>query len=281
MRRRRIRRRRKSIPWKWIAGVSVAVALLAGVVFARKATQMLLERQLEKKLIRVDVRDLPHDGVCAEDAAVRPLYPHSVISRGACSGTEVEAALMKDASVAGHYSDIQPDRLRLTRLERSTVAYVSYRSAAGIFWTARPVVLAANEYVLTDGVHKVRARCGNRISLSPQAPVAPNEEIVRQAMERPLPPSPIPSVIAGRLPAPRLPDTPLPPIRHVRGKPDPQPPPNPGVWVPPPVPPTTVIPEPGTLALMGGVAVLSAIAAAIRRRLRTKAQPGLEPSDPA
>jgi hypothetical protein len=51
------------------------------------------------------------------------------------------------------------------------VAYVSYRKDAKVSWTTHPVTIPANELVLTDGNHLVRARCGNRIEIKKPQPL--------------------------------------------------------------------------------------------------------------
>jgi hypothetical protein len=53
--------------------------------------------------------------------------------------------------------------------------YVSYRKDNRIFWTSHPIHLHEGETLLTDGTLDARARCGNRISLVPQLPVAQAE----------------------------------------------------------------------------------------------------------
>ncbi len=55
------------------------------------------------------------------------------------------------------------------------MAYVSYRTPSGIYWTKNRVPLREGELVLTDGGSEVRGRCGNRISNTPEQPVAQNE----------------------------------------------------------------------------------------------------------
>jgi hypothetical protein len=49
--------------------------------------------------------------------------------------------------------------------------YVSYRKGEQVYWTARKVTLAEGESILSDGQNDIRARCGNRISDTPQLPV--------------------------------------------------------------------------------------------------------------
>jgi hypothetical protein len=105
----------------------------------------------------------------------RAIYPYSVIRGGAYSSAELDAALRADPTAAAHYAGFDRTRTRVTRAPASTAVYVSYRQGNRIYWTRRKVRLAANEALLTDGVHTARARCGNRISLTPPEPAQARE----------------------------------------------------------------------------------------------------------
>jgi hypothetical protein len=105
----------------------------------------------------------------------RPIYPYSVIRGGAYSGAELDAAWRADPVVAAHYAGFNRTQLRMTRAPVSAAAYVSYRQGNRIYWTRRKVQMAAGEALLTDGVQVARARCGNRISPTPQEPVRAGE----------------------------------------------------------------------------------------------------------
>src|ERR1035437_1774266 len=94
----------------------------------------------------------------------RPIYPHSVIRGGAYSVAELDAAARADPVVAAHYAVFDRTQMRIARAPDAAAVYVSYRLGDRIYWTRRKVNLAAEEALLTDGVHSARARCGNRIS---------------------------------------------------------------------------------------------------------------------
>jgi len=110
-------------------------------------------------------------------ATIRPraIYPYSVIRGGAYSSAELDAALRTDPTAAAHYAGFDRTRTRVTRAPASTAVYVSYRQGNRIYWTRHKVRLAANEALLTDGTHTARARCGNRISLTPPEPAQARE----------------------------------------------------------------------------------------------------------
>lgn len=103
--------------------------------------------------------------------AARQIFPFSVIPGGVYDAGEVADSITKDVVVREHYRDLRPDRLRFTRIERPMLAYVSYRKGDKVNWTTHPVTIPANELVLTDGEHLVRARCGNRIEIKRPEPL--------------------------------------------------------------------------------------------------------------
>lgn len=98
--------------------------------------------------------------------AARTVYPHSVVPGGVLSEGELEASISKDPVVARHYRDLHAAHLQLTRLPAPVDVYLSYRSANSIFWTSHKIRLPKAELILSDGVHMVRARCGNRLSFT-------------------------------------------------------------------------------------------------------------------
>jgi hypothetical protein len=98
----------------------------------------------------------------------RSIYPFSVIRGGAYSAAELDAAIRFDPAVAAHYTGFDRGRLRMEAAEAGRRVYVSYRVGDRMFWTRNRVALAPGELLLTDGRNQARARCGNRISDTPQ-----------------------------------------------------------------------------------------------------------------
>jgi hypothetical protein len=105
----------------------------------------------------------------------RPVFRHSVIAGGAYTADEVKAAMERDGVVAAHYSGINPADLRVETMPSDRDVYMSYRIGQDIFWTKRKVRLPEGETILTDGVHRIRARCGNCIAFAPMEPTAEDE----------------------------------------------------------------------------------------------------------
>ena len=98
-----------------------------------------------------------------------------MIPGGAYTLDELQEARLRDPVVSSHYSDFDPGHAKVLRLPRPMMAYVSYRLGSEIFWTRKQLHLVKGETVLTDGVHRIRARCGNQISEKPQPKTSPLE----------------------------------------------------------------------------------------------------------
>ena len=193
--------------------------------------------------------------------AARQTFPFSVIPGGVLDQQELADSMAKDEVVRRHYSGLKPERMWFTRTEQPMLAYVSYRKGSDVGWTSHPVTIPANELVLTDGRHLVRARCGNRIEIKKPEPLAsavvpPEVPPPDIAMETGLPALIPPALIP-----------PVPPaIQFAKAGAPPAP-----AWTPPPtwccgVTPTTpnvpVVPEPPSFLLMfvGGLCVVAVVA---------------------
>jgi hypothetical protein len=216
----------------------------------------------------------------------RSFYPYSVIPGGAKTAVELRNAVANDAVVRAHYAGFVVANTHLERLEKPQAFYVSYRIGNAIFWTKNALTLPAGERVLTDGSNMARTRCGNRLSVTPAAPVS-NVEPSPEAMEAPaggvllasiatpaelliMPPpatmiAPVPGAappasefsppfvpffpfIPGGAPPPsRTPGTPTPPI--IPPPPGPTPPASPPL-APPPATPPVATPEPSVVLLL-------------------------------
>ena len=100
----------------------------------------------------------------------RKVYPFSVVPGGIYEASEVRDRMKSDPVVFAHYQGVQADKLRPLQLKEPRLAYVSYRRENRVYWTKRPVKIAAGETVWTDGKAKIRARCGNLLAESPQLP---------------------------------------------------------------------------------------------------------------
>jgi hypothetical protein len=94
----------------------------------------------------------------------RAVYRHSIVPGGVYSAEEVQAAILRDPVVAGHYAKLDRTRVVGAVLEQPRAVYVSYRIGQRTLWTSSKIMLPAGERLLTDGTRVVRARCGNLVS---------------------------------------------------------------------------------------------------------------------
>lgn len=196
----------------------------------------------------------------------RVVYPYSVIPGGAYNRRELAASIGGDRIVADHFADFAVSQAKIIRAEADKIVHVSYRLGDRVFWTKKTIKVPNGEALITDGRDFARTRCGNRISVLPQAPVSDEEpdvaafEIeVAQSYEPPrveiLPESGLELKEFSPLDAPAIPPitTNLPVL---------PPPVEPYDYYPPFViyPPMSdlVVPEPGTLGLLlAGLTVFS------------------------
>lgn len=201
-------------------------------------------------------------------ARIPDIYPYSVVPGGVRDAGGLREAVATDRAVARHYSHFDFKNARLERISAAREVYVSYRIRDTIFWTRKKVHLPAGELLLTDGKIAARAKCGNQISDTAKPEVS-DEEPAEDVMDQPVaeleplgPPFPMrPGVTTPDLPIGQpVPETfgggfsfPYVPIEA-----------GPGVCVDKHgkidkkcKPHSPVIPEPGTMVLLGsGLAIV-------------------------
>jgi len=193
----------------------------------------------------------------------RIVYPYSVIPGGVRSREELAGNMSNDRVVADHYAEFAVSQARMVKMEVAKNVYVSYRIRDKVFWTAKAIKIPQGEALITDGRDYARARCGNRISVLPQAPVS-EEEPAPEVFDIPVLASVEPPDL-GTLPESGLELREFSPI-------------EPSFPVPPPKilpfyyrplfvvsPPDIAVPEPGTLGLL-----LAGLAALFIVRLRRR-----------
>jgi hypothetical protein len=169
----------------------------------------------------------------AQGKSFRRIYGHSLVAGGIHSIDELMAVIEKDPRLAEHYKNFDLSKAHIITLDHNVVAYVSYRLAEGIYWQAKPSVIAKGEQVITDGMNFIRVRCGNLISYAPGFPTNPGEpkDIDIVVALRPVgPPDDVPI-------PPTIPNLPLPAPPLLGPVP---PPPPPGGWLPPIVSPCCI-----------------------------------------
>ena len=112
-------------------------------------------------------------------------YPYSVVPGGVGSREELRDIASHDPVVAKHYVGFNYRRARPGRGKKSTrKVYLSYRLQNKIYWTVRQASLHPGEKLLTDGSVTARARCGNQVSVLPQAGTSPEEPTMAE-LDRP------------------------------------------------------------------------------------------------
>jgi hypothetical protein len=108
----------------------------------------------------------------------RVVYPYSVIPGGVRSREELADKIGSDRIVADHYADFKVGQSWMTKAEKAEFVYVSYRLENKVYWTQKPVKIPKGEMLITDGRDTARARCGNKVAVSPQAPVSEDEPAI-------------------------------------------------------------------------------------------------------
>jgi len=219
----------------------------------------------------------------------RLVYPYSVIPGGVTSGAELREIAAHDAAVARHYTGFNYNRARVIEVREPRLVYLSYRRGNKVYWTRKQASLHQGEKLLSDGNMTARTRCGNQVSILPQANTSSEEPLIAE-LDRPdavgsgiealpsnlnsllqvdpgMPLRPSSPVGGGTLPGGGPPGGFVPlPIGGGGGGSNPPPAPGggggctPNCKTPqPPVPPPATVPEPGTvvLVLSGAAAVFA------------------------
>jgi len=114
----------------------------------------------------------------------RLVYPYSIVPGGVESAEELRDAAAHDSTVARHYAGFNYDHARVSEVKRASLVYLSYRRGDKVYWTRKQVRLRPGEKILTDGKITARTRCGNQLSVLPQADTSP-EEPQQAELDRP------------------------------------------------------------------------------------------------
>jgi hypothetical protein len=121
-------------------------------------------------------KDVDLDSIAERDALpARPVYRYSVIPGGAYSASELAEAIDRDPVVEAAYRRVSSDGVHAEIVPADRLAYMSYRIGDQIYWTKHQVRLRRGETILTNGVARLRGRCGNGISVAPMLPTADSE----------------------------------------------------------------------------------------------------------
>jgi hypothetical protein len=114
----------------------------------------------------------------------RLVYPYSVVPGGVSSAEELREVAAHDGTVAAHYAGFDYKRARVIQVDRPRLVYLSYRKGSRVFWTRKQASLHPGEKLITDGRITARTRCGNQVSVLPQANTAPEEPLIAE-LDRP------------------------------------------------------------------------------------------------
>ena len=114
----------------------------------------------------------------------RLVYPYSLIPGGISSADELREAAAHDATVAEHYAGFDYKVARVVEVDRPRLVYLSYRRGGQIHWTRKQASLHPGEKLITDGRITARTRCGNQVSVLPQANTLPDEPLIAE-LDRP------------------------------------------------------------------------------------------------
>ena len=159
--------------------LAVAIATVAVTAILLVCLAVIFQYQ-QKHGSKIATRYHSYQPVIDARIIARPVYPYSVLPGGAYDAAELRSKLSSDEAAARHYQLVHLAQLRSIGANFTSPVYISYRKGNQIYWTRKPVRLTQGETLLTDGTLFARARCGNRISATPQEPVAstdPPEDI--------------------------------------------------------------------------------------------------------
>jgi len=184
--RRRLRRRERARRRRFLVGALVTLALILGslVQLSRlpppQATEAHTGADPSSDLLAMATTPLEES-----EAGEQPAFPYSIIPGGARSAEALRKAIDADPVVRAHYANFDLAKVHVVRLTEPRVAHVSYRLGDHVFWTRRPLLLKADETLLTDGVHYARTRCGNQLAVTPGA--ISGSEPSAEALDAPVP----------------------------------------------------------------------------------------------
>jgi PEP-CTERM motif len=114
----------------------------------------------------------------------RVVYPYSVVPGGVGSPQELRSVAARDQTVAEHYAGFDYEHARVVPVSQPRMVYVSYRRRNKVYWTRKQMSLHPGEKLLTDGKITARTRCGNQVSVLPQANTSADEPLMAE-LDRP------------------------------------------------------------------------------------------------
>jgi hypothetical protein len=151
---------------------------LAGLVVAFVVSTSQDKTHLSKKT------NFREHVAATKSAEGRRIYPLSVISGGVYSAEELNRARKLDSVVNAHYAGFGKNPV-VQQTSKDLLMYVSYRKSDAVYWTRTKRRIPKGEFILSDNSNLARARCGNRLSFTPQQPSSPDKEPVEEVLNTP------------------------------------------------------------------------------------------------
>jgi hypothetical protein len=181
-RRRRSRRKVGGVLIRSVAFLAIVAACVVGVRWLSQPHRQLVGNNVVIKSSHALPSSFGAPGVQTRNR--RTVYPYSVVPGGVISGEELREVADHDPVVSGHYSGFDYQRARVVEVSQPKLVYLSYRRGDKIFWTHKQASLHKGEKLLTDGHITARTRCGNQVSVLPQANTSPQEPTIAE-LDRP------------------------------------------------------------------------------------------------
>jgi len=173
-----------------LAVALLGVAACAGVLLQGRAPSLQSGSQEGVFAAAADASARPADAAMAMTAAVpagpRRIYPYSIVAGGVAGRAELAHVIQTDKVVAAHYASFEVAKAHPVAVVKPRAVHVSYRKGDQVYWTAKKVMLAEGEILLSDGKNEIRGRCGNRISevaMQPVEAAAPSEDELDAAVD--------------------------------------------------------------------------------------------------
>jgi hypothetical protein len=162
-----------------VAGTAIAFAFLwVGQSLAHR------RRTISSPMVPAGSATVEPAFSAASETAIAASHP--ITSRGVHGLSELLNLIQSDPAVARHYRDQGFDLgcAHMDILNANTWARVSYRTAGGFAFTARPVLMLQGERVIADCQgHLIRSACGNLIAIAERSP----EQVPTEAIAEELP----------------------------------------------------------------------------------------------
>ena len=262
---RRAARQRRLIRYAtWVCCVLSFVGTLGFLHWMDRGPRAEQPRSVESSA-RVQVAPVP------VTADARPVFRHSIVPGGVRSSQEVADVMVRDQVVKAHYAAVNPATLRPVQLSAPLNVHASYRIGNNVYWTKKPLTVAAGEFVLTDGSVTLRAQCGNMLSIEPLGPTLHNEpdpqdfDLFDLFVDPAVPSVTVPSISLDSLSSHALMPVPARSVPgYFQGGPPPDPGESPAGVTPFESDPPLPVPEPATWTLVG----IGLAAAGLRRYFR-------------